>query len=215
MKLIDVAYYLVYVATYSIIVPIGIGIYLAKTLSKPLKILLAGLSIVFFLDILLLFFSLKAANTFFYFFTAVDVITMTWVFASGINHSLVRKVIISLGLLFILLIAIDAFFISGLTNNGISNAIERVLVFLMATYYLNKVFQEDIESNLFKHPLFWVCVGVIAFNLVGSFDMFSGPIMNYSQNLYLQYYMFGLTVNMFMYGCFSYAFWLSKYNSIR
>lgn len=208
MKLMDVAIYLVYVATYIIIIPIGVGVYFFKTLPKTLKILFWGLWLVFFLDLLLVFFNLKVTNTFLYLFSIVDVLMMGWIFSSVINGENAKKTIIFISMAFIPFIGLDAFFISGITNNGFSNALEKIYILVIALYYLTQLFQEQIESNLLKKPVFWLSIGVISYNLVGSFDLFNKAIVNYSQTLYLQYYVFWSIVTIFMYATFSYAFWL-------
>ncbi len=213
MKLIDVALYLVYIATYIIVVPIGVGFYFYKNLPKTLKILLLGLCVVLLLDFLLLFFSLKDTNTFLYIFSVVDVLMLAWVYSLEMSHKKLSIATIITAFLIVVLIAFDAFFISGLKNIGFSNAIEKTFILFVAIYYLTQLFQENIESNLLKLPMFWLSIGVITFDLVGSFDIFNSAIMNYSQNLYLQYYLLLTIANIFMYGCFAYSFWLNRFNS--
>lgn len=208
MKLIDIATYLVYIAMYSIIIPVGAGIYLFTRLTKPLKILWVGLCLVLILDILLLFFDLRIANTFLYVFTAVDVLMFSFVFSLSLSQKRRSSIILVIGVLFIPLIILDALFISGSEKNGLSNAIEKIFVLAIALYFLKQLFLDDSESNLLAAPLFWVSVGVISYDMVGFFDIFKEPILNFSQNLYLQYFIFWSLVTVFMYIAFSRAFWL-------
>lgn len=210
MKLIDVAMYVVYVATYIIVVPVGTGLYYFKYLSKPLKVLLGSLLAALVLDIILLFFTLSTTFTFLYVFTAIDVLTMTWLFSMVIRNKKASRILIFLGFLFITFIIADAFILSGYKNNGYSNAIEKALIWATAVYYLTQLFQEDIDKNLLKQPMLWVSAGVIVYNLIGFLDVFSKPMVTYSQNLYLQFYMIWSIAGIIMYGCFCYAFWLCK-----
>jgi hypothetical protein len=210
MKLVDVAMYLVYIATYGVIVPVGFGLYLIRHLNKPLKIVLVGLCLSLVLDLGLLAVNFKITNTFLYAFSGVDVLIMTWLYSSVITHETIRNVIRWSGILFIPLIGLDAFFISGLANNGFSNAVEKFYVMVIALYYLTQLFQEKIDDDIRRQSLFWVSAGVVLANLVGSFDIFSKPVINYSQTFYLQYFMCWSFVTILMFGAFSYAFWLSQ-----
>ncbi len=215
MKLMDITIYAVYIATYSIIIPVAIGIYFFKELTKPLKIVLAGLCVALILDVLLFFFDPRRTNTFLYFFSAVDILTLSWALSSAINNRKISKIFLAIGVLFIPLIIADAFFISGLANNGYSNAAEKLVVFGLSIYYLSDLFNNDFETKITQAPLFWICIGVIAYDLTGTFDVFSKPIMNYSQNLYLQYYIFWSLVTVFMYIAFGRAFLLCKHNAYK
>lgn len=210
MKLTEVAMYLVYIATYCIAIPIAMGAYWYARLPQTLRLLLGGQLVVFGLDLLLLLFDLKATLTFLYLFSAVDAVLMAWVFSSLIrNRQVVNGIWIGAGLV-VLLIGMDAFFISGLTNNGFSHAVEKVYALMIALYYLSQLVGADTEDDLSQQPMFWVSGGVVAYNLVGWFDVFSGPIVNYSQTLYLQYYLFWSIITIWMYATFTYAFWLTS-----
>jgi hypothetical protein len=212
MKLYDIAFYLVNVAMFSYTIPVAAGMYYLKELSKPLKILLAGLCVVLLLDLLLLFLDNRITNSLVYLFSMVDVLTIAFMYYFLINKRSVAKVMLVTGILFVLLIAVDACFISGLNNNGYSNALEKIFVLVTAVYFLSQLLQEDTETNILKQPVFWVSIAVIANNLVGSFDVFRGPVMNYSQNLYLQYYIFWSLITVCMNIAFAYAFRLCKGN---
>jgi len=206
MKLIDIALYVVYIGIYSIVVPIGLGLFYFKNLSKTLKIFLYGLIAVLFLDLALLLFDARAANTFYYLFSALDVFIYTWVFSRVIKSAVARRSILWIGGGMMSLLFVDAIFISGITNNGFSNALVKLYIALMAIYYLSKLMLEDVSTNLSKEPFLWICIGVIAFYLVGFFDIFRNPVMNHSQNLYLQYYMFWSIMTITMHLCYAKAF---------
>ncbi|RIV19996.1 hypothetical protein DYU11_24080 [Fibrisoma montanum] len=210
MKLVDVAMYLVYIATYGVIVPVGIGLYLVRHLNKPLKIALAGLCLSLVLDLGLLAVNFKITNTFYYLFSGFDLLIMAWLYSSVITHKTFSNVIQWSGIFFIPLIGLDAFFISGLTNNGFSNAVEKFYVMVIAIYYLTQLLLEKIDDDIRRQPLFWISAGIVIANLVGSFDIFSRPVINYSQTIYLQYFMFWSFVTILMFGAYSYAFWLSQ-----
>ncbi|UFH55005.1 hypothetical protein [Spirosoma sp. KNUC1025] len=135
---------------------------------------------------------------------------MAAVFSAAIAKARTRKLILLTGSLLVLLIGIDAFWGSGLANNGYSNALEKVFILVITIYYLTQLFQDEDTVNLADQPMFWVSMGLLVYNLVGLFDVFSKPVLSYSQNLYLQFYMIWSGVAIFMYGCFAFAFWRSK-----
>jgi hypothetical protein len=211
MKLVDFAISLVYMATYVVVVPILVAIYFYKYQSKPLKILLVGLVCVLFFDVLMLFF--EAKNTFLYIFSGIDALMMAGVFSVAVTNQSTGKVILGVGFLFVPIIVLDAFFWSGLENNGYSNALEKVFVLATVIYYLTQLLQDVEIDNLWQEPLIWVSVSVLVYNLVGLLDVFSNPMLNYSKSLYLQFYMIWCIAALFMNGCFAYAFWRSKYKS--
>ncbi|AUD03684.1 hypothetical protein [Spirosoma pollinicola] len=211
MKLVDIAMFLVYVATYIVVIPVGVGAYYSKYLSRTGSILLLGLSIVLLLDLLLLLFDLTATLTFLYLFSIADVLMMATIFSLLIRRRKVRIVFLWLGLLLVPFITLDAFFISGLTNNGFSNAVAKAYILTIGLYYLSQVLQTDIHIPLARQPMFWISVGVVTYNLVGAFDLFREPLAGYSQTLYLQYYIFWSIITIGMYIGFAYAFWLSAY----
>lgn len=210
MKLYNIAFYLVNVAMYSYAISVAAGIYYLKYLSKPMKILLLGLGVVLLLDLLVLFVDNRTTNSLVYLFSIVDVLTITDMYFFLINKKPVAKWILAAGILFALLTAADAFFISGLHNIGYSNALEKIFVLAVAVYFLSQLLQEDTETDILKQPVFWISIAVIANSLAGSFDVFREPVMNYSQNLYLQYYIFWSLVTVCMNIVFAYAFRLCK-----
>lgn len=211
MKLIKIATYLVGIAQFIVILPVMVGIYSYSFLSKELKILLGGLTVMFILDIVLFFFP-ELKNTFLYGFNALDIVTYSWMFSMAIYQSGVRK-IIRIGIfLFLLLIAFDAFFWSGLKDNGYSNALGKVWILGIAIYYLIQLLRDLNVVKLSEQPLFWISVGIVTNNAIGLIDIFSNPMLVYSQNIYLQFYMIWSIAAIFMYCCFAYAFWKSQHD---
>ncbi len=210
MKLINIATYLVGIATYIVILPVVVGIYCYAYLSKELKVLLAGLIAMLFLDIVLYFFQ-ASKNTFLYGFNALDIITYSWVLAIAIHPSRVRKIIWLGTFLFLLFIAFDAFIWSGINNNGYSNAIGKVWILGVAIYYLIQLFRDLNVVKLTEQPLFWISVGIVVNNAIGLIDIFSNPILTYSRSIYLQFYMIWSIAAIFMYCCFAYGFWKSQH----
>ena len=119
MKLVDLAFYLVYISTYIIVVPIGVGIYFRKYLSPVLKLLLLALFIVFVLDLSMLFFDLKSSSTFFYLFSFFDLLMMTWIFSLLIISRKIRRLIVTFSFLCGIFIFVDAFpLLSALDHNS-------------------------------------------------------------------------------------------------
>lgn len=208
MKLVDIATYLVYMATYIVVVPILVAIFLFTYQPKELKILLAGLIITLFFDVVLLFFNAK--TIFLYIFTLIDVITAVWMFSVVIRNMRIRKQTQLAGGLFTLFTFVDAFVLSGTNHNGYANFIGKLFVIILTIYYLTQLFQDETVDKLSEQPLFWVCVGSLANNLIGLFDVFSEPILSYSRTLYLQFYLIWSVAAIFMYGCCAIAFWVAK-----
>ncbi len=210
MKLIEIANYLVFTAEYIVVLPIGVALYFRAYFQKELKILLLGLIATLLLDIVsvLFFFSMK--NTTLYFFTAIDILTATWVFSAALPKGRASKIIGKMGFVLLPLIVFDAFFWSGTDNNGLSNTIAIVLISSIAIYYLTQLFRDTSIVKLTEEPMFWVSIGLIANDVVGFFDVFSKPMLTYSQNMYLQFYMVWSIATIFMYCCLAYAFWLGK-----
>ena len=210
MKLIDLSYYLVYICTYIIVIPVIVGFYRFKSLSNTLRIFLLGLGVVLFLDLLLLFFSLRTTNTFLYIFAFVELVTLSYVYISYYSSITAKKTIGIGGTLIAVLLMVDALFISGIDSNGFSISITKLFIASIAIFYMSRLFKEEVESKLSDKPIFWISIGAIAYYLIGFFDIMQGPIISYSQNLYLQYYMVWSIVTIIMYLFYSTAFWKSK-----
>ena len=210
MKLIDFATYLVAIAMYSVAAPVFAGSLLFRYQSKPLKILFGGLVLILVVDIIMYLSDYQNKNSFLYIFSVVDVATATAMFAALTNHDSARKIILFAGITVVALIALDALYWSGLTNNGYSNALGKILIIVFCVFYLTELMQNEEIIRLRAEPLLWISAGLLAYNLVGMFDVFSKQIVSYSQNLYVQFYMLWSIVTIFMNGCFLFAFWRSK-----
>ena len=210
MKLIEIANSLVFVAEYSVVLPIVVAIYFRAYQQKELKILLIGLCATLLLDIVSVVFFYSSKNTTLYFFTAIDIFTATLMFSAALPQGRVSKVIGKLGFILLPFIAFDAFYLSGIEVNGYSNTIGILLISCMAIYYLRHLFNDSIILKLTEEPMFWVSIGLLTNDVVGFFDVFNKPMLTYSQNLYLQFYMIWSIASIFMYSCFAYAFWLAK-----
>ncbi len=210
MKLIEIANYLVFTAEYIVALPILVAFYFRAYYKKELKFLLIGLCATLLLDIVSVWFFFSMKNTTLYFFTAIDILTVSFVFSAALPKGQASKIIGNTGFVLLPFIAFDAFFWSGTENNGYSNTIAIVLISVIAIYYLTQLFRDSSVVKLTEEPMFWVSIGVLANNVIGFFDVFSGPMLTYSQNMYLQFYMVWSIATIFMYCCFAYAFWLGK-----
>jgi hypothetical protein len=212
MELIKIATYLVGIAQYIVILPILVGIYFFSFLTKELKVLLGGLTVILLMDIILHFFP-TAKNTFLYGFTAIDIITFVWMFWTVLHTPREKKMTILLGGLLLIFIGVDAFIWSGLESNGYSNAVSKIFISGLSIYYLIQLIQDLSIVKLSDESLFWVSIGLITSNLIGFIDIFNKPMLTYSRSLYLQFYMIWSIAAIFMYGCFAYTFWKSKHNN--
>ena len=210
MKLIEIANYLVFTAEYIVVLPILVAFYFRAYHKKELKLLMIGLCATLLLDIVGVWFFFSMKNTTLYFFTAIDILTASFVFSTALPKGQVSKIIGYSGFALLPLIAFDAFFWSGTHNNGLSNTIAVVLISVFAIYYLTQLFRDSSVVKLTEEPMFWVSIGVLVNNVIAFFDVFSEPMLAYSQNMYLQFYMVWSVATIFMYCSYAYAFWLGK-----
>jgi len=206
MKFIDLVLYIVYAGTYSIIIPVGIGSFFVKRMNKTISVFYLGLVAVLILDVIILFIDARLRNGFLYLFTIIDLSVLTWVFTSLMHGNRAKRIAQLMAVLMVILVMMDGLLYSGLEVNGLSNSIARLFIALLAIYYLSKMMTTDVERDLTQAPMLWISIGVIVYNLVGFFDVFAGPIMNYSQNMYLQYYMLWSLCTLAMYLLFAKAF---------
>lgn len=210
MELMDLAKFLDELANYFVIVPIAFGLYFLKSSSTILRILLVGLILIL---VQFLFFKVVRVNSSFvfaYVIASIDVATFTILISETIWYKISRVLFQLTGFLILLFIPIDYLFITGLTNFGISTFVAKVFLAISTFLVASELFKINLNDALFKKPLIWICFGVILNNLVGSFDIFSVEIMNYSQALVLQYYTVWSLVKVLMYAFFSYSFYLTK-----
>jgi|GEM_PF-2714338 len=210
MKLIDFATYLVAIAMYAVVAPIVVGSLLFKYQPKAIRILLAGLTVILIVDGIMYLSDYQNKNTFLYVFSVIDVAMASAMFSVLTNRQFARRVIYLASVLVIVLIALDALYWSGLTQNGYSNAIGKVFIIILCVFYLTEFMQNEEIPRLRDQPILWITVGFLTYNLIGLFDVFSTQIVSYSQSLYIQFYMFWSIVTIFMNGCFLFAFWQSK-----
>lgn len=208
MKLIDFASYLIYIANYIVIVPIVVAVFFYKYLTRELKILLLGLSISFIFDVLIVYFSAK--YLFIYIFSIIDTLTIAWMFSVLIFRKRIQYLILTCAFFLVGFIVIDAFYISGLENNGFSNALSKVYLLIITIYYFSLLLQNESIEDFKTQPLFWICIGLLSYHSIGLFDVFSKAMLSYSQYFYLQFYMIWCIAAIFMYSCFAVAFWKSK-----
>lgn len=209
MKLVELAAYLVYLSTYLIAVPILLGFYLYRRIPILLRIMLAGLVLVLILDVALLFSTAK--NVFLYTFSVIDVLVFGWIFSKSVSGRVTSHLILAGTALVTVTIGLDALFYSGPTTNGGSNALARAFLVVISVVYLSQLIQDLRVFNLLAEPLLWVSLGVLTYNAIGLFDVFSKPLLSYSQNLYLQFYTLWAVVTLLLYGCYTYAFWIAEH----
>lgn len=210
MELMDLANFFNELANYFVIFPIGLGIVYFRYTNAVLRLLLLGLILTL---LQLLFFKLVRINSSFifaYVIATIDVVTFTMLFYEIIRHKLRRTIFLILGVMLLFFIPIDYIFITGLDNFGISTFVIKIFLLITAFIISSKLFKINLEDNLFTQPIVWICFGIILNNLIGSFDIFSLDVMNYSQSLVLQYYLIWSLARIVMYLFFGYSFYLSK-----
>jgi hypothetical protein len=210
MELMDLASFLDTGANYFVIVPLCLGFFYIKHISVLLKILVFGLVLTLLQLIILKILNINSSFIFGYILAAIDTVMVTLLISQTITPRLNRNIFLMIGLVLLLFIFIDSQYITCLNNFGISTFIVKIFIVISAFVTLNHLFKINLESEIFEQPIVWICFGLIFNNLLGSFEMFSLAIMNYSQNLVLQYYMLLAFVRIVMYVFFSYSFYLSQ-----
>lgn len=161
------------------------------------------------MDLVLLTIGGRLGNGLLYLFSLVDLMMMTWVFTSLIRSNSYKIIFRGSALLLGMYGLIDALYFSGLHVNGYSNGIIKLFIAILVMYYLSQLLLEDVEFRLKDMPMFWVSLGAILYNGFGFFDVFSSPIINYSQSFYLQYEIIWSVATIFMYIAYSWAFRIS------
>ena len=210
MELMDLAIFLDTGANYFVIVPLCLGFFYFKHISVLLKILLFGLVLTLLQLIILKILNINSSFIFGYILACVDTIMVTLLISQNITSRINRNIFLTIGLLLLIFIFIDSQYITCLNNFGISTFVVKIFIVISAFITLNHLFKINLETEIFEQPIIWICFGLIFNNLLGSFEMFSLAIMNYSQNLVLQYYMLLAFVRIVMYLFFSYSFYLSQ-----
>lgn len=210
MELMNLANFFNELASYFVIVPLGIGFFYYKNTTTLLKIVLVGLSVTL---LQLLFFKIVRVNSSFvfaYVVATIDVVTFTIFFSEMIRYKIGRTVFLALGFLVLIFIPLDYLFLTGLNNFGISTFVAKVFLLCTAFLIASQLFKINLEDRIFKQPIIWICFGLILNNLIGSFDIISVKIMSYSQSLVLQFYLIWSIIRIVMYLFFSYSFYLSN-----
>jgi hypothetical protein len=210
MELMDLASFLDAGANYFVIVPLCVGFFYFKHTNVLLKILILGLILTLLQLIILKISNINSSFIFGYILAAIDTITVTLLIGQTITSRLNRNIFLMIGILLLLFILIDSQYITCLNNFGISTFIVKIFIVISAFVTLNHLFKINLEKEIFDQPIVWICFGLIFNNLFGSFEIFSLAIMNYSQNLVLQYYILLALVRIVMYLFFSYSFYLSQ-----
>lgn len=209
MELMDVASFLNDLANYSIIVPIGIGLYYFSQIDTTLRILFWGMIVLVSQLIAFGVFQINSAFVFAYVNAALDTLIFAAFFGKMIPYPSRRKLFYISACLTLVCIPIDVLYVSKFENFGYSTLFVKLAISLSSFLTLNHLFKSNLDKEIFRHPVVWVCFGLLIENLVGSFDIFSIAIMNYSQGLVLQFYMVWAFARIIMYLFFSYAFYLS------
>jgi hypothetical protein len=210
MELMDLAGFLDTASNYFVILPLCFGLFYIKHTSALLKILLFGLVITFLNLIILKILNINSSFIFGYILAAIDILTVTLLISKTMQSGLFRSIFLMVGLMLILFIFIDYKYITHLNNFGISTYIVKICIVITTFSTLNYLYKINLDTDIFEQPIIWICFGLIFFNLFGSFEIFSLAIMNYSQNLVLQYYLLLAFVRIVMYLFFCYSFYISQ-----
>jgi len=126
-----------------------------------------------------------------------------------------RNMIIGITLVYLLLIMVAYSFIVSIYGSNTSLTIARgiCLTFFAVFYLVSLLLLDDITEQKFWQPLTWVTIGVLVFYPVISISIgFRSYLHDYGATLFglKVYQVIPQLMSIFMYGCFTYAFYLCK-----
>lgn len=209
MDLLELATYLNDIGNYAVVVPISLGIFYFRRNHRLHNGLLAGLSLILLQLLFFLIVGIRSSFVFFYVSTFLELLIFIILYSIVPQRSSGKKVGLTIGIVLLFLFPVDALFVSGINDFGVSAFLGRVYLIGASIAILTRLFRANLDENIFKNPVVWLCFGLIVNNYVGSFNVFSLKIMSYSQVLVLQFYMIWALTRILMYAAFSYSFYLS------
>jgi hypothetical protein len=145
----------------------------------------------------------------------VTVIVFSWIYYSIPFMRPVRKLIIWLTLVYLLLTLINYCFIESIlaTSSYLILARGLVITFYGVMFLFRFFYLDNLDEEKYWRPLIWITIGVVTFysviSISGSFQKYLAVGNSTLHGLTL-YRLIPQLISIFMYGCFSYAFYLCK-----
>lgn len=144
-------------------------------------------------------------------YRVINVIVFAIIFYRIPSIAPLRKLIVGLAALYILLNVLVFSFINPiqLPNTYLSLA-RGMVVSCYAIFFLFSYFSLDnLAEEKYWTPLLWICIGILIFYPVISLSL-AFQLQLASTNKVAIYRYIPQTMSIFMYGCFTYAFYLCK-----
>jgi hypothetical protein len=166
----------VYLAQYSILLPLIFGLLRYKYLSRPYRWIFLFVLMGLILEILTEV-SVYFGNNFYLFHldTLAQGLTLIPFFYFSFPSSNFRKV---LKLAFILLFLVEIFeitFITGIYHyNSISRSYLSVLMSVLSFQYLRSLGKNQVLVDIHRHPMFWFCLAILLYFFANFLIFFFG-----------------------------------------
>lgn len=186
--------------------------------SRKLLIMLPFLFLVFVQEVLLGFpiiFDDKSSNAIVYnIYQPVTVIVFGFIYYSLPLMWRVKKLIAALIVLYLLIVTISYVFLTSIfSNNSYLPLVRGFLITLNALLFLSRYFNLDnSKEEKFWRPLLWITIGIATFYPVISISISFQKYLATSPTFYgfRVYQTIPRAMSIFMYSCFSYAFYLCQ-----
>ena len=148
----------------------------------------------------------------------VTVVVFAIIYYSIPIMSRFRKMIIGITLVYLLLLVITFLFIVPIQRSNTSLTLARgaCITFFAVFYLISLLLLDNIAEQKFWQPLNWVTIGVLVFYPVISISVgFQQYLYDNNATLlgFKLYQVIPRLLSIFMYGCFTYAFYLCKKKS--
>ncbi|MEI9810309.1 MAG: hypothetical protein WDO16_21905 [Bacteroidota bacterium] len=185
--------------------------------SRKLLILLPFLFLVFIQEVLLGFFILfseKSQNAIIYnIYQPVTIIIFAFIYYKVPFMAPVRKLIIAVTIIYLLVLLVNySFFQSIKTTDSYLRLVRGFIVTFWALLFLSRYFHLDnLSDEKYWRPLLWVTIGIAIFYPVISISLsFQKYLTDDASTFYgfKLYHLIPRVMSIFMYSCFSYAFYL-------
>ena len=129
-----------------------------------------------------------------------------------------RKMIVGITLVYLVLILVGYSFISSVYMNNTSLILARgiCITFFAVFHLISLLLLDNVAEQKFWQPLTWITIGVLVFYPVVSISIgFRYYLYNYGATLFglKLYQVIPQLMSIFMYSCFTYAFYLCKKTS--
>jgi len=148
----------------------------------------------------------------------ISVIVFAYIYYSIPIMSRFRKMIIGITIFYLLLLAVAYSFIVAIQESNTSLTLARgiCITFPAVFYLISLLLLDTVEEQRFWQPLTWITIGVLVFYPVISMSVgFQNYLYDNNATVlgFKLYQVIPQLMSIFMYSCFTYAFYLCKRKS--